>query len=97
MARHGTLVLALLFAVGCGVKPAPFTEKAKPLASSLKVAVEKRNKAEIDRIVAKAEQYRQSKVFGESELKIVKTVQEYANKDEWDKAQKLIDDSLSYH
>lgn len=89
--------MAVFLLAGCGgVKPNPFTDKVRPLAEALQRAVSQKNKAQIDATVAKANQYTSQKHMSAAELKIFTTVQEYVQGDDpnWDKAQKLIDESL---
>lgn len=91
------LFLCMAFVVGCGgVKPYPFSEKSRPLAEALREAVNKQDKAAVDRAVTKAEQYHEQNVVRSEELTVFKAVQDQAAKEppQWDAARELITKSL---
>lgn len=82
--------------VGCGgVRPSPFTANIKPFAQQLAIYVKNKNLPDVEKAITIAEQRHSQKTMTSEEIKVVRAVGEYAKKDQWDAASKLLEDSLA--
>lgn len=92
--RHGVLWLALATALGCGgARPTPFSEKMKPLGMAMERAVQKKDVAEMAKIIEKAKSFREQGHLRAEEMEVLNQVDAYAKADNWEAASKLIVDS----
>jgi hypothetical protein len=91
-----SIALLCALAVGCGgAKPHPFTDSARPLAQAMSGAVKAKNKATVDQIVAKADDYVSKSKITKGEAEVFRSVKDLCGQDKWDAAQALIDNSLA--
>ncbi|MFO0948402.1 MAG: hypothetical protein U1D30_21190 [Planctomycetota bacterium] len=92
--RQGMLLLALTLVLGCGgARPTPFSEKMRPLGQAMEKAVQKKDRAEMTKILDKAKAFREQGHLRSEELEVLNQVEAYANADDWEAANKLIVDS----
>jgi hypothetical protein len=87
--------VCLLLVAGCGgVKPVSFSDKSRPLASTMQRAVKDRDLEAVDKTIEVAQQRLQQKSMLPSEFAVLESCQQSAKEDKWDDAASLIGNSL---
>lgn len=93
--QFASLAFALGLVLGCGgARPAPFSDKAKPLATSMRDALQQKNLEKIPPIVESAKRFQQRDGVTQEELAVLEACQKYAQEDKWEAASELIEKSL---